>query len=75
MGPESKHNALCRPLGPPPVVLGCHAGGGPSGTSGWNLGPFYSERRRRIRAGLNKEEQSVMLSALQLQLVQKLNVS
>lgn len=44
MDPGSKHSALCPPPGPPPVMLGCHGDGGPSGTSGWNLGPSYSER-------------------------------
>lgn len=44
MDPGSKHSALCRLLGPPPGALGCHGGAGLSETSGWNLGPFYSER-------------------------------
>lgn len=54
-GPGSKHSALCPPLGPPPWVPGCHGDGGPSGTSGWNLGPFYSARRKWRRANVEVE--------------------
>lgn len=37
--PESRHIEQCLPHVLPPEVQGCHGDGGPSGTSGWNLGP------------------------------------
>lgn len=56
-GLGSKHSALCRLLGPPPGAPGCHVGGGLSETSEWNLGPFYSEKKKKKHADKGEKKQ------------------
>lgn len=67
MGPGSKHSAPCLPLWPPRAAPGCRGDGGPSGTSGWNLGPSFSEKggkwrseRSNQKVGQSRKRQKTM---------------
>lgn len=56
MGQGSKRSALCQHPGPPPLKLDCRGDAVLYGTSGWNLGPFYSEEEELKQDNLSRLE-------------------